>query len=61
MIFSIVFAIEMILKIIGEGRKYLNDPLNIFDAIIVVLRYCCCFFLDGEMLLVSKLIISNLV
>ena len=38
-IFSTIFAIEMILKIVGEGpRKYVKDVVNLFDACIVIIR-----------------------
>ena len=36
--FTIVFALEMVLKLFGLGiRKYLSDGFNIFDGIIVLL------------------------
>lgn len=39
MIFSTIFAVEMLLKIIGEGpRKYISDAVNLFDACIVIIR-----------------------
>jgi voltage-dependent calcium channel N type alpha-1B len=38
--FTIVFLIEMIMKITGFGcRKYLSDGFNIFDAFIVSMSY----------------------
>mmetsp|Transcript_34799 Transcript_34799/g.53437 ORF Transcript_34799/g.53437 Transcript_34799/m.53437 type:complete len:298 (+) Transcript_34799:1634-2527(+) len=37
-IFTIVFALEMVLKLIGLGIiKYLSDGFNIFDGIIVII------------------------
>lgn len=41
-IFSCIFAIEMLLKLIGEGPfKYISNGFNLFDGIIVILRYIC--------------------
>nr|CAI5857214.1 unnamed protein product [Callosobruchus analis] len=38
-IFSIIFAVEMLLKIIAEGPfGYISNGFNVFDGIIVVLR-----------------------
>ena len=38
--FTVVFALEMILKLIGFGfRKYVADGFNIFDAFIVIMSY----------------------
>lgn len=38
-IFSCIFAIEMLLKLIGEGPfKYISNGFNLFDGIIVILR-----------------------
>lgn len=38
-VFSVVFAIEMLLKIIAEGPfKYISNGFNVFDGIIVILR-----------------------
>ena len=37
LIFTIIFALEMVLKLIGLGIfEYLSDQINIFDAFIVV-------------------------
>jgi len=39
-IFSGVFAIEMVLKVIAEGPfGYISNGFNVFDGIIVLLRY----------------------
>ncbi|KNC49505.1 voltage-gated Ion Channel superfamily [Thecamonas trahens ATCC 50062] len=37
-VFTIVFAVEMVLKIIGRRgiRNYCRDPMNVFDGLIVV-------------------------
>jgi len=46
--FTIVFAIEMILKLIGYGIKlYVKDGFNIFDAFIVIMSYVE-LFMPGE-------------
>jgi len=46
--FTIVFAVEMILKLIGFGcKKYVSDKFNIFDAIIVIMSYVE-LFMPGE-------------
>ena len=38
-IFSAVFAVEMLMKIIAEGPLgYLSNGFNLFDGVIVVLR-----------------------
>lgn len=38
-VFSAVFAIEMLLKIIAEGPfGYISNGFNVFDGIVVVLR-----------------------
>ena len=37
MTLTIIFAVEMVLKLIGLGfRQYLRDGFNIFDGIIVI-------------------------
>jgi hypothetical protein len=39
-VFSLVFAIEMILKIVANGLcAYVSNGFNVFDGVIVVLRY----------------------
>lgn len=39
-IFSAVFAVEMLLKIMAEGPfGYISNGYNVFDGIIVILRY----------------------
>lgn len=39
-IFSAIFAIEMLLKIIAEGPfNYIGNGFNVFDGVIVILRY----------------------
>lgn len=39
-VFTLIFLIEMILKMLGDGLiKYIKDAFNIFDAVIVCLRY----------------------
>ena len=35
-IFTAIFLVEAILKLLGLGRKYFNDPWNIFDFIIIL-------------------------
>lgn len=38
-VFSAVFAVEMLLKIIAEGPfGYISNGFNVFDGIIVILR-----------------------
>lgn len=38
-VFSAVFAVEMILKVIAEGPfKYISNGFNVFDGVIVILR-----------------------
>lgn len=37
--FSLIFAIEMILKIIADGLfGYISNGFNVFDGVIVILR-----------------------
>lgn len=37
MVFTILFAIEMVLKLMGYGLvKYVKDGFNVFDAIVVI-------------------------
>jgi hypothetical protein len=37
-IFTVIFALEMCLKIFGLGvKRYLQDGFNIFDCIVVIL------------------------
>lgn len=39
-VFSAVFAVEMLLKIIAEGPfGYISNGFNVFDGVVVVLRY----------------------
>jgi len=38
-IFTIIFATEMILKLLGEGcYRYINDGFSVFDGIVVIVR-----------------------
>lgn len=38
-IFSAVFALEMLLKVIAEGPfGYISNGFNVFDGVIVILR-----------------------
>ena len=38
--FSIIFAVEMILKLLALGFfQYIADGFNVFDGVIVILRY----------------------
>lgn len=38
-IFTVIFATEMVLKILGEGcYNYINDGFSMFDGIVVVVR-----------------------
>jgi hypothetical protein len=47
--FTILFTIELGLKIIGLGiMKYIKDPMNVFDALIVALSLIDLFFLSGS-------------
>ncbi|CAD8085427.1 unnamed protein product [Paramecium sonneborni] len=46
--FTILFTIELGLKVIGMGPKtYISDTMNIFDAVIVALSLVELFFLGG--------------
>lgn len=39
-VFSAIFAVEMILKVIAEGPfGYIANGFNVFDGVIVILRY----------------------
>lgn len=39
-VFSAIFAIEMFLKVIAEGPfRYISNGFNLFDGVIVILRY----------------------
>jgi len=39
LIFSFLFAVEMLLKIVADGPfGYIRDGFNVFDGFIVVLR-----------------------
>ena len=38
--FSMIFAVEMILKLMALGFfQYIADGFNVFDGVIVILRY----------------------
>lgn len=38
-VFSTIFALEMLLKVIAEGPfGYISNGFNVFDGVIVVLR-----------------------
>ena len=38
-IFTAIFAIEMLLKLLGHGLYgYIKDPYNLFDGSIVIIR-----------------------
>lgn len=38
-VFSAIFAIEMLLKVIAEGPlNYIGNGFNVFDGVIVILR-----------------------
>jgi hypothetical protein len=39
MVFSIIFSVEMVLKLAAYGIvKYVSDGFNVFDGFIVILR-----------------------
>lgn len=39
-VFSAIFAVEMLLKIVAEGPfRYIANGFNVFDGVIVILRY----------------------
>ncbi len=43
--FSSIFAVEMILKVTAYGLfRYISDGFNVFDGVIVLLRYFVEFF-----------------
>ena len=38
-IFTAIFALEMLLKLVGMGPYgYIKDPFNLFDGFIVIMR-----------------------
>ena len=38
-VFSVIFAVEMLLKVIAEGPlNYMSSGFNVFDGVIVILR-----------------------
>lgn len=38
-VFSGIFAIEMLLKVVAEGPfRYISNGFNVFDGVIVILR-----------------------
>ena len=40
LVFSMIFAVEMILKLSAYGFfRYISDGFNVFDGLIVILRY----------------------
>lgn len=48
-IFTIIFAADMFLKVLGEGiSTYVSDKMNIFDALIVNLSLFEMIFLTGS-------------
>lgn len=41
-IFVSIFCVEMIIKLLGYGvTAYLSQGQNVFDGIIVIVRYVC--------------------
>lgn len=57
MIFSCIFAIEMLLKLIGEGPfKYISNGFNLFDGIIVILRYL--YFYNFTLIIITYCVFS---
>lgn len=39
-VFSAIFAVEMVLKVVAEGPfKYVSNGFNVFDGVIVILRW----------------------
>lgn len=41
-VFTSLFALEMLLKLLVYGPfGYIKNPYNIFDGVIVVIRYSC--------------------
>lgn len=48
-VFTSLFALEMLLKLLVYGPfGYIKNPYNIFDGVIVVIRYGCPFLLLSE-------------
>ena len=48
-VFTIIFTLEVIIKIIGVGMKeYARDKFNLFDAVIVVFSLLDLLFISGE-------------
>ena len=48
-VFTIIFIVEMCLKLIGLGlRGYLGDPMNYFDGVVVLLSIVELVFLTGS-------------
>ncbi len=47
--FTIIFTLEMFLKLIGLGLKeYFRDSINIFDCVIVILTLVEVIFFDSD-------------
>lgn len=46
--FTIIFNVEMVLKLLGLGVKnYLRDPMNLFDGTIVIISDIELIFFSG--------------
>lgn len=44
-VFTSLFALEMLLKLSACGLLgYISNPYNIFDGIIVIIRFCAILF-----------------
>jgi len=44
-VFTSLFALEMLLKLSACGLfDYISNPYNIFDGIIVIIRFCSLSF-----------------
>jgi hypothetical protein len=54
-VFTIIFIVEMILKIIGLGPNgYLSDPINHLDGFIVVISFAELVLSDDRKFIKSK-------
>jgi hypothetical protein len=48
-IFTVIFTLEVILKLIGLGKKeYVRDRFNVFDALVVLISLIEIAFSDGS-------------
>lgn len=54
-VFSAIFAVEMLLKVVSEGPfRYIANGFNVFDGVIVILRY-----VEDKFSLISTRLVIN--